>query len=128
MRVVRIMIVCANVECCEKSSPHQFSGDRKLRGVCDIFGNWTNLWFEHFAVLFILYKYLDIFSRNISTNIVLNQGLAAEMAGYKDTALNNSSGPVIVRLSQERDAVFHCSSFSGWISMKIRTFRVDISS
>ena len=43
MRVVRIMIVCANVECCEKSSPHQFSGDRKLRGVCDIFGNWTNL-------------------------------------------------------------------------------------
>ena len=128
MRVVRIMIVCANVECCEKSSPHQFSGDRKLRGVCDIFGNWTNLWFEHFAVLFILYKYLDIFGRNISSNIEMNQGLGAEMAGYKDTALNNSSGPVIVRLSQERDAVFHCSSFSGWISMKIRTFRVDISS
>ena len=43
----------------------------------------------------------------------MNQGLGAEMAGYKDTALNNSSGPVIVRLSQERDAVFHCSSFSG---------------
>ena len=102
MRVVRIMIVCANVECCEKSSPHQFSGDRKLRGVCDIFGNWTNLWFEHFTVLFILYKYLDIFSRNISSNIILNQPglgqrLGAEMTGYKDTALNNSSGPVIVR-------------------------------
>ena len=128
MRVVRIMIVCANVECCEKSSPHQFSGDRKLRGVCDIFGNWTNLWFEHFAVLFILYKYLDIFSRNISTNIILDQGWDfAEKQKWQDIKTRRL-WPVIVRLSQERDAVFHCSSFSGWISMKIRTFRVDISS
>ena len=133
MRVVRIMIVCANVECCEKSSPHQFSGDRKLRGVCDIFGNWTNLWFEHFTVLFILYKYLDIFSRNISSNIILNHqgsGSAWEQK-WQDTktrlliiVLDQS----LLGLSQEQDAVFHCSSFSGWISMKIRTFRVDISS
>ena len=47
----------------------------------------------------------------------------AEMAGYK-----HSFDQSLLGWSQERDAVFHCSPFSGWISMKIRTFRVDISS
>ena len=57
----------------------------------------------------------------------LGQRSGAEMTGYKDTA-PNSFDQSLLGLSQEQDAVFHCSSFSGWISMKIRTFRVDISS